>query len=197
MPRNNDPNRWYSIPSDGILTGFGVVGNISAVIGVVREPEQFARFVWPISYSEHVIWVEVVILFITKFVSQACLKTSSKGINRQITWISPSPPQSQQKVGLFHDLQRLTTSTAFHKSYQVLRAESAVDRQAEYQERWSISAMSAIYNPHCIKTNHLIDVISSRARQVPFLSKPVSFNLHFEPTLFHWVASEFPKWALW
>ena len=78
-------------------------------------------------------------------------KTSSKRINRQeIMRISTSPPQSQQKVGLFHDLQRLTISTAFHKSCQVLRAKFAVDRQAGYQERWSISAISAIYNPQYI-----------------------------------------------
>ena len=169
----------------------------SAYLDLVWEPEQF---VWPIWHSEAcyvLTWVEVDILFITKICEPWMSKTSSKRINRQeITRISTSPPQSQQKGGLFHDLQRLTMSTAFHKSCQVLRAKSAVDRPAEYQERWSISAISAIYNPQYIKTNHLIDVISSRARQVPFLSKPVSFSLHFEPTLFHWVASKFPEWAL-
>jgi hypothetical protein len=103
---------------------------------------------------------------------------------QEITQTSPSPPQSRQKVGLFnHDLQRLTMSTrmrAFHKSCQVLQPESAADRQAEYQERWSISAISDVYNISAIKIMHLIDVVSSRAGQVPFLSKPMSFNLHFE-----------------
>ena len=65
---------------------------------------------------------------------------------------SPSPPQSRQKVGLFHDLQRLTMSVqmrAFHKSCQVLQLESGVDRQAEYREHWSISAISNVHKHQC------------------------------------------------
>jgi len=79
---------------------------------------------------------------------------------QEITQTSPSPPQPRQKVGLFHDLQRLTMSTrmrAFLKSCQVLQSEFAVDRQAEYQERWSVSA--TFINLSAIKIMHFIDVI--------------------------------------
>lgn len=37
---------------------------------------------------------------------------------------------------------------------------------------------------------HFVNVVASRTGQVPFLTQPVSFDLHLEPALYHGVSRE-------
>lgn len=43
---------------------------------------------------------------------------------------------------------------------------------------------------------HLVDIISSGSSTIPFLTYPVTFNFHFEPTLYNGVTGQFGKRAL-
>jgi len=52
------------------------------------------------------------------------------------------------------------------------------------------------YHRHVLIISHLVDVISSGPGKVPFLTKPVAFDFHFEAALYNRVTGQFGKGAL-
>lgn len=45
-------------------------------------------------------------------------------------------------------------------------------------------------------STHLVDIVSSSSGQIPFLTKPVAFDFHFEATLYNGITGQFSKRAL-